>query len=567
MCRIRRRRPSFRWSLRETRSRTVRRNGVVLNRRFVGLLLVTSLVPMIEATVLVALGFRAAQGIPPQLTALWPYDTYHDLRWLYVYHRSWWEFALWLTYVLVARGLFTTGLVRLAWPAGVPRPSLGWLLRRNVVLGVLVGGFVAPWAAISVAASVVALSWVLLASLLPMFLLAPFLQRVAVVEHWWRGLPSISLVGWSLLNFVVLTVAGALCWAAPGWWTVPVAGVAGALNGVLWNRTVRAALLPSRVRWARVPVTPLAALLAVAVPLVIPPVTELVPGNEQWIRTAVLERPLPAAVTHAVIVLTGYGSDYGGEQPSDPRVQRFSYRGLDSDGKPLAYRSADTTRSMADSVALLARQVELLHRRTGRRVALIGESEGAMVARTYLARRHDPAVDILVMFSPLIYAGRAYYPPPHHDEGWGVVTGWQLRAIFGLADVGGGPDEPFIRSLLDDAPFYRNQLMCPVPGVRIVAFLPTATATEAPPGEYSRIPVYQIPGVHGGLLDRRLLQERLIDFLIGKPIARTRAEYPLMQSFAAAWQAPPLPIEANPAWAGNRQPDPAFTGKVCLPAR
>ena len=169
--------------------------------------------------------------------------------------------------------------------------------------------------------------------------------------------------------------------------------------------------------------TPLAALLAVAVPLVIPPVTDLVPGNEQWIRTAVLERPLPSEVPHAVIVLTGYGSDYGGEQPADPRVQRFSYRGLDPDGRPLAYRSWDTTKSMADSVSLLARQVEQLHRRTGRRVALIGESEGAMVARTYLARRPDPVVDTLVMFSPLIYAGRAYYPPPHHDRGWGWPPG------------------------------------------------------------------------------------------------------------------------------------------------
>ncbi|MFI9638822.1 esterase/lipase family protein [Micromonospora sp. NPDC051925] len=531
----------------------------------------TSLSPMIEAAVLVFLGFVAAKGIAPQVTAVWPYDTYHDLRWLYVYHRSWWEYLLWLSYVLVTRGLFTTLLVVLAWPEGLRRPSVWWLLRRNVGLAVLVGGFVAPWAAISVAASVVALSWVLLASLLPMFLLAPFLQRAAVVGHWWRGLPSLSLVGWSLLNFVVLTVAGALCWSVPGWWTVPVAGVAGVCNGLLWNRTVRAALLSSRVRWARVPVTPLAALLAVAVPLVIPPVTDLVPGNEQWIKTAVLDRPLPSEVTRAVIVLTGYGSEYGGEQPADPRVQRFSYRGLDPDGKPLAYQAQDTRISVADSVRLLEQQVDRLHRRTGRKVALVGESEGAMVARTYLARRRDQAVDTLVMFSPLIYAGRAYYPPPHQDQGWGVVTGWQLRVIFALADIGGGagggPDEPFIRSLLDDAPFYRNQLMCPVPGVRIVAFLPTTTAAEAPPGEYARIPVFQIPGVHGGLLDQRQVQDRLVDFLLGKPIGQHRGEYPWLQRLGAAWQAPPLPIAANPAWADNPQPDPAFTGKVCLPAR
>ena len=119
---------------------------------------------------------------------------------------------------------------------------------------------VSTWAALSVAASVVALSWLLIASLLPLFLLAPFLQRAAVVRTWWRGLPSIELVGWSLLNFVVLTIGGALVWTVPGWWTAPVAAVTGLVNGLLWQRTVAAALLPRRrVRWARVPVAPLAA--------------------------------------------------------------------------------------------------------------------------------------------------------------------------------------------------------------------------------------------------------------------------------------------------------------------
>ena len=89
---------------------------------------------------------------------------------------------------------------------------------------------------------------------------------------------------------------------------------------------------------------------------------------------------------------------------------------------------------------------------------------------------------------------------PH---GWGLVTGWQLRALFGVVrrvrrDRHPGPDEPFIRSLLDNAPFYRNQLMCPVPGVRMIAFLPTTTATEAPPCDYTGIPVFQTPGVHAG---------------------------------------------------------------------
>ncbi|MFI9529044.1 lipase family protein [Micromonospora rosaria] len=540
-----------------------------MDRRFVGLLVLTGLPPAVEASVLVGLGFVAAEGLAPQAAAVWPYDTYHDLRWLFVYHDSWLSFGLWFTFLVVSRGLFHTVLVMLAWPAEVTRPPLRWLVGRNLGLALVVAFFVAPWALVSVAASVVALSWVLFASLLPLFLIAPFLQRAAVVTPWWRGLPSAALVGWSLLNFVVLTVAGAVCWSVPTAWTVPVAAGAGVVNGLLWHRTLRAALFAPRTRWARVPVTPLAALLSLAVPLVIPPLVQVVPGAHVRVETVVAEQSLPPQVRHALVVLAGYGSAYTGEEPTDPRVQRFSYRGLGPDHRPLPYRPADTGISVADSVRLLHQQVESLHRRTGRRIVLVGESEGAMVARTYLDRDPHPAVEMLAMFSPLINAGRAYYPPPDRNQGYGVVTGWQLRAVFRLVGLAGGPDngpdEPFIRSLLDDAPFYRNQLMCPVPGVRMVAFLPTTTATEAPPGQYTRIPVFQTPGVHAGFLHRAPVQDHLVTFLANADVSQLRGEYELLQRLGAAWQAPPLAIHANPAWAHNRQPDPAFTGRVCLP--
>ncbi|MFY1625905.1 hypothetical protein ACN261_09425 [Micromonospora sp. WMMD723] len=537
--------------------------------RLMALCALAALPPAIEALLLVRLGFVAAEGLSSQVTAVWPYDTYHDLRWLYVYHDSWPDFLVGLLLVIGFRALLTTGLVVLAWPAEAARPGLRWLLGRNLGLSAVVVVLVAPWALISVAASVVALSWVLLASLLPMFLLAPFLQRAAVVGPWWRGLPSISLVGWSLLNFVVLTVASALCWSVPGWWTVPVALLAGAANGLLWERTVHVAVLTSRVRWARVPVTPIAVALALAVPLTIPLLVQVVPAGVS-IEQVVLGQRLPTDVRHAVIVLAGHGSAYDGTPPVDANVERFSYRGLGGDGRPLPYRSSDTNRSLESGTALLQTQVDRLHGRTGRPVALIGESEGAMLARTYLAQRPHPAVDTLVMFSPLINAGRAYYPPAGASHGWGVATGWQLRALLGAIGLFGvtdaGPDEPFIRSLLDNAPFYRNQLMCQVPGVRMVAFLPTTTATEAPPGDYTGIPVFQMPGVHGGLLGRSLVQDRLIHFLAGVPESRMRREYPLLQQLGAGWQAPPLAIRVNPAWNDVRQPDPSFTGKVCQPS-
>ncbi|MER7268814.1 hypothetical protein ABT344_10970 [Micromonospora carbonacea] len=105
---------------------------MTLDRRLVTLLVLTAVFPAVEATVLVAMGFVAAEGIAPQVSAVWPYDTYHDLRWLFVYHQWWPEFVLWLVYVALTRGALTTVLVALAWPVEVPRPPVRQLLKRNV---------------------------------------------------------------------------------------------------------------------------------------------------------------------------------------------------------------------------------------------------------------------------------------------------------------------------------------------------------------------------------------------------------------------------------------------------
>ncbi|WP_407940358.1 alpha/beta fold hydrolase [Micromonospora narathiwatensis] len=543
----------------------------LLHNRFVGLLVLAAFPPALEGAILAGYGFRAAEGLAPQFSAVWPYDNYHDLRWLMVYHDSWLTFFLGLVALIVLRALYTTALVMLAWPRHLPRPRFRRLAWRNLALTVVVSVVVSPWAALSVAASVVALSWLLVASLLPLFLLAPFLQRAAVSNSWWRGLPSIELVGWSLLNFVVLTVGGALVWTVPAWWTAPVAAVAGLINGLLWQRTVGSALDPRRpAHWARIPVAPLAIFLAFVVPVVLQPVLAALPGKStKPPPIALLDRPLPSNVGHAVIFLAGHSSAYDGEPPVDPNVQWFSYRGLDSQNRPLPFGSRDTYRSIESSVAMLDKQVELLHRRTGRPVALVGQSEGALIARTYLADRPHSPVNALAMESPLINAGRSYYPPADVSQGWGVVAGWELRVLFRLADIiamsGSGPEEPFVRSILDNAPFYRNDLMCPVAGVRIVAFLPTTTATEAPPGKYAGVPVFEMPAVHGGLLARPVVEEHLLNFLGGQPISQPERGYALLQEASAAWQAPPLALGLNPVWRGQRMADPAFTGRVCQP--
>ncbi|MFG2055168.1 hypothetical protein ACGFI9_14145 [Micromonospora sp. NPDC048930] len=523
---------------------------------------------MVEEALLVAVDFHAARGLAPQVTAVWPYDSYHDLRWLLVYHDSWFAFVVGLLVVTAVRGVLSAGLTALAWPAGTPRPAWGWLVRRNLEVAALATVVISPWAALSVAFSAVALSWYLFASLAPMVVLAPFLARAGVVAKWWRGLPKIELFGWSSLNFVVLTMAGALISSTPDGWTVGVAGVAGLANGLLWQRAVAVAARPGRRRLPQVPVAPIAIALTIAGAVFAQTLIGIAAGGKGMWRPPVLAERLPDRVPYAVIVLSGHDSRWDGDPPADPRVERFSYRGLDAQGRPLPYSPDATHQALDRSAALLADQVSALHKRTGRPIALIGQSEGSMVARTYLERLPPGPVTAVVMFSPLVQAGRTYYPPPGH-EGWGVAAGWELRILLWLANlprsVKDEPDEEFVRSVLANAPFYRNRILCPVGGVRMIAFLPTISAAEAPPGEYSRIPVFEAPAFHGGLLGQRTVEDRVVAFLAGEPVEQPRREYRLLQRLGAAWQAPPLLLTVNPLWSATREADPAQTGRVCEP--
>ena len=45
--------------------------------------------PVVETAILWAVGMETALGIAPQVSAPGPFDVFHDLRWLLVYHRSW----------------------------------------------------------------------------------------------------------------------------------------------------------------------------------------------------------------------------------------------------------------------------------------------------------------------------------------------------------------------------------------------------------------------------------------------------------------------------------------------
>ncbi|EEP72239.1 hypothetical protein MCAG_02566 [Micromonospora sp. ATCC 39149] len=535
-------------------------------------LLVLTVAPVAAvAGVLAAYDFSSVFGMAPQVSAISPYATFFDMRWVLVYHNSWAMYAVLLAGVIVLRGLFSAVLIGLAWPAERPRPSFRQLSRRNLLYSIVAHLVLLPWAAMAVIAADVSLAWFQVMELAPLLILAPWLQRGGIVPRWWCGLPSADLIGWSLLNFLTLTLGAVLVWSVPDVWTVPAAAVTGVANGLLWQRKVRAAVLPERVRWSRVPVVPLVIAMVLA-PLFFFDEVEAGGARGAERATAPIGRlPEVGDIQQTVIFLSGYDSDYRGDpEKAEPPVIRFSYRGTDGHGRPLPYSPADTHQSIPTSAHVLAKQVERLHNRTGRKVALVGESEGALIARYYLERLRHPAVDSAVMLSHVLRAGRVYYPPPQADTGWGVATGWQLRAMFALIGVGAtlrdDPEEPFIRSLLDEAPFYRNEMLCPVRGVRLIAILPLSDAIAVPAELNAQIPVVEVVGWHGQLLKQPRVLATVADHVTGKPVPdQTRWDYSIVERAAGAWQAPPLPLALNPAWHAEDQPDRALRQQACPP--
>ncbi|PZF88296.1 hypothetical protein [Micromonospora deserti] len=537
--------------------------------RLLWLLVLTAVPAAAVAAVLYAVNVTSAFGLAPQASAISPYGAFFDLRWVLVYHNSWAMFAGLLLGAIVLRGLFSAVLVALAWPAERPCPSFRRLAGRNLTFAAVVVVILSPWTALAVVASDVSLAYFQFLELVPVIVLAPLLQRGGIVPDWWRGLPSAATVGWSLLNFVTLAAGAALVWSVPDRLTVPAAAVTGMVNGLLWQRKVRATVLQQRVRWSRVPATPLVVALLVSSLLLVEYVEDLGARGAGQSLQPIDALPQFGDVDHPVIFLGGYNSAHHGDpSESQPPVVRFSYRGTDNHGKPVFYSPVDTHQSLSTSAQLLATQVEQLHSRSGKPVSLVGQSEGALIVRYYLDRYPHPAVDAVVLESPILQAGRAYYPPPHARSGWGIATGWQLRGMFKLmeatSEAPDTPDSPFIRSLLDDAPFYRNRLLCPVPGVRMIALLPTVDAITIPAEINAQIPVIQMAGFHGHLIDRPAGLRHLADHLTGKPPSNLlRWEYSALQRVAGAWQAPALPLALNPAWHAADQPDAALRREPC----
>jgi len=511
--------------------------------------------PGIEAVVLIAAGLRGSVPLAPGITAPAPYGVYHDLRFLLTYHSSWAMFTAEAVAMLAWRSALDCGLILLAWPAGQRRPGAGAIWRRTAPFTLLSAVLLAPSAASVSAMDVMPVSDFFLAAM-PLAVIIAVLTSHGGVAPWWRRLPPRRAVVWSLGTFAGITAGGAVAAAVPAW----AAALAVMLTGLLHARSYADIVRACATQRASVAI-PLAPIGVAAMAGL------LVAGITYGVRLSDTGASVPYQVSAdagrgpTVLLVSGFHSSWNGSlpQPMGPGlpVERFSYRGLDAGGSPLSYHAQATQQPLETTVRLLARQVEVIAGRTGRRVPVVADSEGSLAVETYLATVPAAPVGKIVLLDPLIDPGRGYFPPAN-DEGWGVATGALLRGLS--AAIGAATplriyaDGPFIRSVDDHGPVLRGLLTCPPPGVREAVLVSLADAVASPFSARLAAPSVVVPRLHGFLLNDAGATHAIAEFLqTGRlPVnARGSAADQLVRAAAAAWQAPPLTPSLVPRWRGE----------------
>jgi len=514
-------------------------------------------------TALVATFERGAHpDLAPQASAIAPFGVFSDLRWVSVYHDSWATAAAELAAMVVVRGALTAWSIALAWPAHLPRPTLGALLRRGIFATALAAVLLLPSVTLLFGLAVVPVSWLFLAAVPTALLVALIVHPAAVSADWWRRCVAPRAVGWVALAFVTLSVASAAMAALPVVFWPVVAVLGGLFNAWSWVGLVHA-VADRRPAQHIVPVSALATLFLIgsviggtvlgfnlASGAGASTVGTGAPAHTTAAKVTSARVPTAASTKLAVLIVSGYGSSWDGQAshpiPGNFVEVRFSYRGLGPQGRPLPYSSRDTAKPILELDRMMLAQVASLHTRTRRPVAIVAESEGALVAKTALLADLGPAVSVLVMASPLVALGRVWYPATG-NSGWGVASNEAMRliggAFQGAAPINLSPDNPLFASLDRQAPLLENAMSCPIAGTRQFALLPIADATVAPVADALRFPSVVLPAFHGGVLETasgELIVSRVLEH---RPFSRDQLLVLAAEAIsdaASAWQVPSL---------------------------
>lgn len=517
----------------------------------------------LEALLVLSVGPAPAVALAPQIAAPAPFGSFHDLRWLLVYHPSWFAFVAEAGLVLVLRAALDTALVRLAWPDDVDLAPWREHLARTLRYTAIVMAVLLIFAVLVFAMAVTSLSWLFFVAVPVLLMIGVLVHHGAVSPTWWRDAPTRTSVGAVLAAFAILTVAGGVLGAVPSWLAVLLAAVAGGSMGWCRHRLVH-----SIARHAPPPRRRPFALVGLAGVLVL-----VVAGTAIGFAVSVAvegaRTPLPPARADAtgapVLVVKGFNSKWDGVTrrwvDGDYRIRRFSYAGLDADGEPRPYDRPATHRRLQVLARAMREQVDAFADATGEPVRIVAESEGALVALTYLAATPDAPVRAAVLLSPLLAPGRVYYPPLG-ESGWGVVSGTVMggiaAALGAVGPVDVSSDTPLFRSILAQAPTLQSLLRCPVPGVRQLAILPLDSGVSAPAPVEVGLPHAWVPAFHGGLLGDDATAELVEKVLRGLPASGSgtwSSVGDVVNAGASAWQAPSLEQGLEPAWASLPAPD------------
>lgn len=533
-----------------------------------------------EAAALYALGFASALPLAPQVAAPPPFGAYHDLRWLFTFSSSWYAVAWQLAALLAFRSALTAVQARLAWPAEAEPPGMRSLLLRSTAATALSVVALSPWATLAFASSAMSYSYFTLGSIIAVAATAVVLPSVAAAGAWWRRLLAWRAMLWTVAVWVAVMVEALAVGYAPGWVAVPAAAAGGVLNAALWRAQLGEVVRSAPVRRRAVPLSPVA--LAGVLALFLVGGGYLVGGATGTNTSTAASRGVGgggsgtlaggAGSGLALLYVPGFSSSYDGKpfRMLGRQVWHYSYKGLTGAGRPAAYRSSRTHQSLGRSARTLARQVDVLARRSGKPVALLADSEGSLVVRTYLHRRPSPQVRMFVEASPLIRPARVFFPPPGRS-GYGIAAGWEARGLLGLVGaLNPGfdlqADLPFVRSTIANAGWLRAAPLCPARSVKVFALVPFSGALTVVTRPVSRVPWTAIPGYHGTLLDDVGVQRDVLATLRTGRLPgheKSTAAFPVISAAAAAWQVPALPLDLRPAWRSPGRTDAAFADWRC----
>src|SRR4051794_1455454 len=268
--------------------------------------------PVIETAILWAVGMETALGIAPQASAPAPFDVFHDLRWLLVYHRSWVDLTLEFAAFIAFRTAVTAFMVRAAWPEGEELPPLRQTLLRSAAFVITAAVLLSPWVALLFGMAVVSISWLFFVAVPGALAVMVLVHHGAVEQGWWRHMPPMRTVGWVALSFVALSVFGAILSVSPPAFRLPIAAAAGLFNAWAWFGIVHAIAGRPTPRFIPAP----AGLLAVIVVVVGGAAIgfEVVTSRARLTHASKVVAAKRADAGKPVLIVSGFGTHWEGDE-------------------------------------------------------------------------------------------------------------------------------------------------------------------------------------------------------------------------------------------------------------